>query len=392
MSIQGLLDLQGRDLEAARLDDVHAVPPKDPVAVVIDQRHVPCPKPSVDEGGGGRLRIQPVFEEDPGTANEDLAGAASVDVAERLVHQADLDPRERPADVAGDARTDQWVRDRHPELRHPVTFQQAMTGDRLPSSEDAGGQGGRPAHHQAKPLGTRRPAAPVVVGRLVPGGDQLHVDRRDGHEDRDLTAGQRLPRCARVEVGMHHARRPAPERGRHDGDHAVDVMERQDVEDRVGRVPAPCRLEDRRVRRHSRVRPHGALRSARRPAREEEDRAPIRSDTRQVVRVDQGPGIRIDQPKSARGDQVGDAVAVPVVGDDDRRIGVIDGRGQFGRGMRDGQRDAETARPPDRPLGHHGSVPGSAQVGDPCLLQIGGSIEQDAGERRGFVQEVGVGM
>src|SRR2546426_779429 len=101
MGAQHLLDLERRDLVAPRLDDVHAAAPEHAVGAVLDHGDVPGAEPAVVERRGRRVGLSPVFEEDPGSPDLDLAGRARGSESTGVVHQPHLHAGERRAHESG---------------------------------------------------------------------------------------------------------------------------------------------------------------------------------------------------------------------------------------------------------------------------------------------------
>ena len=98
----------------------------------------------------------------------------------------------------------------------------------------------------------RRPAAPAdhaPAGRLVgglPRRDEPGVDRRHGHEHRDVAGGQPLPHVAGVEAAGRLAAGADGERAQRHVDDAVDVVQRQHEHDAVVGRPSPTPRPSRR--------------------------------------------------------------------------------------------------------------------------------------------------
>ena len=121
-----------------------------------------------------------------------------------LIHQPHLDARQRRADAAGTSLAVQRVGQRHADLGHAVALQQDVPGDLAATLQDRHRQGRRAGHHEAQLAAALGPCR-CCVGRsgLLPGVDQLGVDRGHGHEQRQVAVRRCAPRP-----------RPASKRGR----------------------------------------------------------------------------------------------------------------------------------------------------------------------------------
>eukprot|EP00982_Pelagococcus_subviridis_P001115 9032-Pelagococcus_subviridis.AAC.1 len=193
------LDLERGHLVPARVEHVHGLP------LVVER------VPSL-------LRVVPVPVEHAGAANEQLPGASRVLAAavyaatfflvlarSLLFDDLHLHARQRRPDRPRRPRPPQRVRQRHPDLRHPVPFEEDVPARRLsPRRLRRHGARRRAAHGQPERLhrlgrGFARAGRPIERGQRPQEHD---VHRRHAHEHRD----PRLGRVARP--------RPKPSRGK----------------------------------------------------------------------------------------------------------------------------------------------------------------------------------
>jgi hypothetical protein len=74
MGAEGLFDFESGEFVTAGLEDVDAGAAEDAIGVVLDDGGVAGAEPAVAEGFAGGFGFVPVFVEDGGTADFDLAG------------------------------------------------------------------------------------------------------------------------------------------------------------------------------------------------------------------------------------------------------------------------------------------------------------------------------
>jgi hypothetical protein len=141
---QHLLDLERRDLVAARLEDVDAAPPEDPVVAVSTTATSPVrnqPSRKASRVASGRRQYS---EEDGRPADLDLARSRPA----RLGRPASSTSRtSTPGAACRRARASlpvERVRERHPDLGHPVALEQRVPADLPPSLEHDTGSAADP--------------------------------------------------------------------------------------------------------------------------------------------------------------------------------------------------------------------------------------------------------
>src|SRR5262249_11490036 len=122
VAAQHVLDLPGRDLEAAALDEVHGLAAGDrDVALGVAAGHVAGREPVPTERRRGLFRPPPVARHHPVAPDQDLSRLAGRRILPRVVHDPDLAAGDREADGTGTAIL-VGVREGEERLAHPVAL------------------------------------------------------------------------------------------------------------------------------------------------------------------------------------------------------------------------------------------------------------------------------
>ena len=281
------------------------------------------------------------------------------------------------------------VGQRHAYLGHAVALQEHVPRDLLPPFECVHHQGVRAGDHEPQPGSAPRHGGPLRGVGGLPLADQRLVGGWDGHVERQAASRQPLPDPPGVERRLELARGPYPERAGHGVDDAVDVVERKHVQDAVVGCPPPGVDEGRDLRLDIGVGRHDALGPPGRSARVQDHRGPVGGDVRQGLFhdwvVEQLRGQDETQPSRLRDrpqpfSELG-------MRDDYGCVGVVHRVLEFNIGVRHGERDRYTARPPDAPLHGHVLEAGRGEKGDPRLCQVGSFREQRGSSAGGGLQQ-----
>src|ERR1019366_8604090 len=110
MLTQHFFDFQRRYFVPARLEDVDVRAPQNAIDTVLDDRSVAGAKPAFAEGIARGVRLAPVFREDGGTTDFDLARCSRRNRPAVLADKLHLDARQRRPNASRHALAAQWVR------------------------------------------------------------------------------------------------------------------------------------------------------------------------------------------------------------------------------------------------------------------------------------------
>ena len=155
-------------------------------------------------------------------------------------------------------------------------LEQLVACDLQPSLECVRRQSRGARDHETKISGSPRQRRPLARRSVLPLGDQLHVDGRDGHEEGHLARGETLPHDGGIEARQHLAGGAGPQGAEQRVYDPMCVVERQDMENPVLGGPAP-RLDQRLdLGREAAVRAHDSLGATGGSAGVEDECAPER--------------------------------------------------------------------------------------------------------------------
>ena len=152
----------------------------------------------------------------------------------------------------------------------------------------------------------------------------------------------------------------------------MDVVEWKDIQDAVVRSPSPGIDEGRDLGLDIGVGCHDTLGTPGRPACVKDHRGPVYADIRKTLLYDRVfEKLRgKDEPQPASLGYRPKPLRESRMGHDRGRIGVVDRVFELGIGMRYGERDRYSTRPPDAPLHGHELEAGRREKGDPGATEI----------------------
>ena len=213
MEAQGVLDLERRELVAARLEDVGRGAAEDPEDAALADGHVAGEEPAVGEGPRGLLRPAVVLAKERRAPHAQLA---------RLLRRRTRRPPRRrasPRRPAAGAPTVPGTRSPRSgfESAIPISVMPYRSRRRCPESSSHREKSGTGS--AAEPETMRRSArhaalrrARVAASACLPRRGELRVDRRDRHEERQAALLDPPPARLRVESREHLDARPVRER------------------------------------------------------------------------------------------------------------------------------------------------------------------------------------
>ena len=249
-------DLLRIDVEPAGDDQVLGAADDGNAARIIHDRHVAGDEEAVvAKLGRGLVGHAPIPPEHVRPADFEDAGFPPRNLVAVVVGDAGLDPRQRKSDGAGHALPVVGVGGDHPRFGHAVALENPVPGSLLEGAEGIG--------EQRRRAGDEQPHVPAdfpVEARLF---QKPGVERRHAHEHR--RSRQPAEDGVDVELRQKQNRRAVQHRAVQRHEQAVDMIDRQGVEQHVPRHPAPIAVQSQGVGRQVGVAQHRPLRPARRP-------------------------------------------------------------------------------------------------------------------------------
>ena len=238
--------LFGIDVEAAGDDQVFLAPDDVQIAVGIEQAQIAGDEkavtPQVFAGFSGHV---PVAFEDVGAAHLDHADL-TLRQGGAIFGDFHLHPRQRQADGACPPVTDVGVRGGHVGFCHAVTLQYPLAGAGLKAAVGVGEQGGRARDEQPHMGGAGMGKAGITQQAGVEGGNPHH----------HACAGHVVQDGIGVKAGQKDHRGPGQQRNIGGHEQAVDVKDRQGMQQHVSGGELPQGGQRRGIRQKVVLRQH----------------------------------------------------------------------------------------------------------------------------------------